>query len=83
MGDGWGEGGDKQRDATLLLVGAMDRKVSKHSAQRPQKPYGLFGTGRRGGRGYGGGGEGDSYTYRYTVTIRMTSALRWAVMRAI
>ena len=23
------------------------------------------------------------YTYRYTVTIRMTSALRWAAMRAI
>ena len=35
------------------------------------------------------GGEGDyiyiyNYnTYRYTVTTRMTSALRWAVMRAI
>ena len=23
------------------------------------------------------------YTYRYTVTTRMTSALRWAAMRAI
>ena len=29
------------------------------------------------------GGEGDLYTFRYTVTTRMTSALRWAVMRAI
>ena len=28
------------------------------------------------------GEEGD-YTYRYTVTIRITSALRWAAMRAI
>ena len=30
------------------------------------------------------GGEGDyNYSYCYTVTARMTSALRWAVMRAI
>jgi len=28
------------------------------------------------------GGEGDYIPYRYTVTTRMTSALRWAVMRA-
>ena len=28
-------------------------------------------------------GGGRLYTYRYTVTIRMTSALRWAAMRAI
>ena len=26
---------------------------------------------------------GEAYTYRYTVTTRMTSALRWAAMRAI
>ena len=38
---------------------------------------------RDGGRGYGGGGRGRLYTYRYTVTTRMTSALRWAAMRAI
>ena len=32
----------------------------------------------------GGGGEGlRLYTHRYTVTTRMTSALRWAAMRAI
>ena len=31
----------------------------------------------------GGGGGGRLYTYRYTVTTRMTSALRWAAMRAI
>ena len=30
------------------------------------------------------GEEGEYiYTYRYTVTTRMTSALRWAAMRAI
>ena len=29
------------------------------------------------------GGRGRLYTYRYTVTTRMTSVLRWAVMRAI
>ena len=30
------------------------------------------------------GGEGDyNYTYHYTVTTGMTSALRWAAMRAI
>ena len=34
--------------------------VSKHGAKRPQKPYGLLGTGRRrGGRGMEVGGEGD------------------------
>ena len=36
-----------------------------------------------GGGGYGGGGRGRLYIYRYTVTTRMTSALRWAAMRAI
>ena len=40
------------------------------------------GTGRRWGRGVGGGGRGRLYTYRYTVTTRMSSALRWAAMRA-
>ena len=35
------------------------------------------------GRGYGGEGGGGLYTYRYTVTTRLTSALRWAAMRAI
>ena len=39
--------------------------------------------GEKGGRGYGGGGRGRLYTYRYTVTTRMTSALRWAAMKAI
>ena len=29
------------------------------------------------------GGRGRLYTYHYTVTTRMTSALRWAAMRAI
>ena len=37
-----------------------------------------------GGMEFGmGGGGGWLYTYRYTVTIGMTSALRWAAMRAI
>ena len=37
-----------------------------------------------GGEGvWGGGGAGEADTYRYTVTTRMTSALRWAAMRAI
>ena len=36
-----------------------------------------------GGRGYGGGGRERLYTCRYTVTIRMTPALRWVVMKAI
>ena len=44
--------------------------------------------GEKGGRGMKvvvveGGGGGRLYTYRYTVTTRMTSALRWAAMRAI
>ena len=39
--------------------------------------------GEKGGRGYVGGGRGRLYPYRYTVTTRMTSALRWAAMRAI
>ena len=29
------------------------------------------------------GGRGRLYTYRYTVTTKMTSALRWAAMRAL
>ena len=36
----------------------------------------------KGGGGMEVGVEGE-YTYRYTVTTRMTSALRWAVIRAI
>ena len=43
----------------------------------------LIGDGQKGGRGYGGRGRGRLYTYCYTVTTRMTSALRWAAMRAI
>ena len=37
-----------------------------------------------GGMGMEVGAEGDyTDTYRYTVPTRMTSALRWAAMRAI
>ena len=43
----------------------------------------LIRDGEKGGTGYGGGGRGKLYTYRYTVTTGMTSALRWAAMRAI
>ena len=39
--------------------------------------------GRRGVKGYGGGGEREIIYISYTVTTRMTSALRWAAMRAI
>ena len=39
--------------------------------------------GEKGGRGYGGGGRGRLDAYRYTVTIGMTSSLRWTAMRAI
>ena len=31
----------------------------------------------------GGGGRGRLYVYRYTVTTGMTSAFRWATMRAV
>ena len=34
------------------------------------------------GREYISGGRGILYSYPYTVTTRMTSALRWAAMRA-
>ena len=43
----------------------------------------LIRDGEKGGKGYGGGGRGRLYTYRYTVTTGMTSALRWAAMRAV
>ena len=44
----------------------------------------LIRDGEKGGRRYGDGGRGRLYTYRYeAVTTRMTSALRWAAMRAI
>ena len=39
--------------------------------------------GEKGGREYTGGGRWILYSYPYTVTTRMTSALRWAAMRAI
>ena len=53
---------------------------------RNRKAY--YGWGERGGGGGGGGmklggGGGELYTYRYIVTASMTSALRWAAMRAI
>ena len=37
---------------------------------------------RDGEKVYGGGERGRLYTYHYAVTTRMTSALRWAAMRA-
>ena len=36
-----------------------------------------------GEEGFGGEGKGRLYTYLYTVTTGMTSALRWAAMKAI
>ena len=63
-------GGFSGRKATLKQTNPTNtsiRKpnclgVSKHGAQRPQKPQGLVGTRRMGGRGYGGGGRGWLYT---------------------
>ena len=44
----------------------------------------LIRDGENGGKGVWRWGEREIiYTYRYTVTTRMTSALRWAAMRAI
>ena len=43
----------------------------------------LIRDGEKVGRGYGDGGRGRLYTYRYTVTTGMTTASRWAAMRAI
>ena len=67
----------------VLESRSKHKKVSKHGAERPQKPYGLSGTGRIGEGFMEVGREGDCYTYRYSVNTRMTPALRWAVMRAI
>ena len=63
--------------------GESDCALKVNTVLNIHKPRGLLGTGRKGGRGYGGGGRGRLYTYRCTVTTRMTSALRWAAMRAI
>ena len=41
------------------------------------------GRGDGGGVGMEVGGRGRLYTYGYTVTTRITSALRWAAIRAI
>ena len=38
-------------------------------ALRPQKPYGLFGTGRKGRRGYGGGGIVVECCFTSTETV--------------
>ena len=43
----------------------------------------LIKNGEKRGRGVWKGGGERLYTYHYTVTTRMTSALRWAVMKAI
>ena len=44
---------------------------------------GLLGTGRSREKGGLRWGRGRLYTYRHTVTTRMTSAFRWAAMRAV
>ena len=43
---------------TTFISGQL-ASVSKHGAQRPQKPQGLLGTGRRGEGGTEVGREGD------------------------
>ena len=42
-----------------LTVFSGTNPVSEHSAERPQKLYGLLGRGRRGGGGMAVGEEGD------------------------
>ena len=65
----------------VLVFHSFADRSSKHGAQ---KPWGLLGTGRRGGGGvWRWGEEGETVHYRDTVTTRMTHALRWAAMRAI
>ena len=51
------------------------------NVHRNHKVY--SGAGRRREWGMDVGGGGGLYTYRYTVTTGITSALRWAAMRAI
>ena len=59
-------------------------KVKKTLCLTSTETIRLIRNGEKGGRGYGGGGRGRLYTCRYAaVTTRMTSALRWAGMRAI
>ena len=57
------------------------------NVHRNHEAYYGRGEGGEGGMEVGGEGgrEGEVrlYTHRYTVTTRMTSALRWAAMRAI
>ena len=57
------------------------RTLSCTSSLTSTETIRLFRDGDKGGGGGGGGGR--LYTYRYTVTTGMTSALRWAAMRAI
>ena len=49
-----------------------DIQTHKRKVNKQQKPQGLLGTGRMGGRRYGGGGRGRLYTYRYSVTTTLT-----------
>ena len=64
----------------ILFMGKVNMVLNVH---RIHKAYWVWGEGGGEGYGGGGGGRGRLYTYRYTVTTRMTSALRWAAMRAI
>ena len=53
------------------------------NVHRNHKAYYERGEGGKGVWKWGGGEGGRIYIYRYTVTTIMTSALRWAVMKAI
>ena len=68
--------------AAVVVVFAISRGYPSLllNVHRNHKVYWGRGEGGGGGHGVGGREEGD---YRYTVTIRTTSALRWATMRAI
>ena len=88
LDDDDGDGGRRKPLTALrshardLILGVRRTPVAMVlSVHRNHKAY--WGRGEGGGRGYGDVGRGSVYTYRYTVTTRMTSALRWAAMRAI
>jgi len=67
------EEGEPKRNRTEVLL--LIRHVRENIM--------LIRDGEKGGRWYGGRGRGRLYTYRYNVTTRMTSALKWASMRAV
>ena len=56
--------------------------IAKLTQPRPDTADSAHASGEGGRGGMEVGGRGRLYTYHYNVTTRMTSALRWAAMRA-